>query len=118
MRGSKSVADDNEDWLRSPFYHLLHGSNAAELRRPLDGSYRRGEFPLLDRFQDEGSTDYLALAIDYRRAGAAGAGARHAVLVPDRSAGRLQRPELELLRRLSQPLALAYQADRSPPRRR
>jgi len=47
------------EWLQSPFYALIE-SGATRLRRRLDAGYRRGEFPLLDRFQDEGATDYVA----------------------------------------------------------
>ena len=49
----------NENWLRSPFAALLD-SGEPILRRRLDARYRRGEFSLLDRFQDEGATDYIA----------------------------------------------------------
>jgi len=106
----EEVADDNEDWVRSPFYHLLHRLNAAELHRPLDGSHRRDEFPLLDRFQDEGSTDYLALTIDYGRdARQTQVRGMLCSFQTDR-AGGFSDPELELLRQLSQPLAMAYQA--------
>ena len=51
----------NEDWKHSPFYHLVE-SGAPMLRRRLDATYRRGEFPMLDGFQDRGATDYVALA--------------------------------------------------------
>ncbi len=57
-------ADDelaNEDWTRSPFFVLVKG-RAKTLRRRLDATYRRGEFPLLDQFQDQGATDYVAFA--------------------------------------------------------
>ena len=33
------------------------------LRRRLDAAYRRDEFPMLDRFQDQGITDYVAFAV-------------------------------------------------------
>jgi len=49
----------NAEWLQSPFYALIE-SGATRLRRRLDAGYRRGEFPLVDRFQDEGVTDYVA----------------------------------------------------------
>ena len=54
-------ADDevNEGWSRSPFATLLE-SGEPMLRRRLAGTYRRGEFPLLDRFADAGVTDYVA----------------------------------------------------------
>jgi len=48
-----------EEWLRSPFYFLLE-SGQPLLRRRLDATYRRGEFPILDGLQSEGATDYVA----------------------------------------------------------
>ena len=51
----------DEEWRRSPFFRLLE-SGQPTLRRRLDATYRRGEFPMLDRFQDEGATDYVAFA--------------------------------------------------------
>lgn len=51
----------NESWIRSPFYALVEGGQ-TRLRRRLDESYERGEFPLLDRFADQGATDYIAFA--------------------------------------------------------
>ena len=105
-----NVSDDNEEWLTSPFYHLVYRLNASELHRRLDGEYRRGEFPLLDRFQDEGSTDYLALAVDYGGKGRqADVRGMLCSFQTDRQGG-FSEPELDLLRRMSLPLALAYQA--------
>jgi len=49
----------NQDWTRSPFFYLFE-SHEPMLRRRLDATYRRGEFPMLDRFQDEGTADYIA----------------------------------------------------------
>ena len=54
-------AEVNETWTRSPFYALVEGGR-QHLRRRLDATYRRGEFPLLDDFQDKGATDYVAFA--------------------------------------------------------
>jgi len=51
----------NESWTRSPFFALLDGG-LERLRRRLDATYRRGEFPLLDEFAAEGVTDYVAFA--------------------------------------------------------
>jgi adenylate cyclase len=53
----EEVADT---WLLSPFRMLVE-SGEPMLRRRLDAAYRRGEFPILDRLQDEGARDYLAL---------------------------------------------------------
>ncbi|HXX83355.1 MAG TPA: adenylate/guanylate cyclase domain-containing protein [Casimicrobiaceae bacterium] len=50
-----------EDWHRSPFFFLVENRQRM-LRRRLDATYCRGEFPLIDRLQDEGATDYVAFA--------------------------------------------------------
>jgi hypothetical protein len=54
-RTDDAAATNN--WLLSPFYRLLE-SGERTLRRGLDATYRRGEFSLLDAFQDQGATDY------------------------------------------------------------
>ena len=51
--------DVKDEWLQSPFYRLFEGGERT-LRRRLDANYQRGEFPLLDAFQDRGVTDYAA----------------------------------------------------------
>jgi adenylate cyclase len=51
-----------EDFPQSPFGFLLR-SGKPTLRRHLDATYRRGEFEMLDRFQDHGATDYLAISV-------------------------------------------------------
>ena len=48
-----------EEWMRSPFFSLIE-SRQPMLRRRLDATYRRGEFPMLDTLQSEGATDYVA----------------------------------------------------------
>ena len=55
---------DNQDWSaenwdRSPFRFLVE-SGERMFRRRLDATHAQGEFPLLDRFQREGATDYVA----------------------------------------------------------
>lgn len=55
-------ATAEEDWKRSPFFKLVE-SGEPLLRRRLGATYRRGEFPMLDRLQDEGGTDYAAFAL-------------------------------------------------------
>ena len=83
----------------------------GELRRRLDGDYRRGEFPLLDRFQDEGSTDYLAFAVGYGGRLQLGEMQGLAVLVPDRPAGRLRAtPRSTSCAGCRRALALAYKS--------
>ena len=120
LRGQGIVKEDyardggdyqnEEDWLKSPFYVLANAPGDGELRRRLDGGYRRGEFPLLDRFQDEGSTDYLALAISY--GGRLRFGEMEGMLCSfqtDRPGGFAE-PELELLRRVAAVLALTVKS--------
>ncbi len=56
---------DNQDWSaenwdRSPFRFIIE-SGERIFRRRLDATYAQGEFPLLDRLQSEGATDYLVL---------------------------------------------------------
>jgi adenylate cyclase len=51
----------NESWTRSPFFALAE-SGRPRLRRRLNATYRRGEFPLLDEFERMGGTDYIAFA--------------------------------------------------------
>jgi len=50
------------DFPRSPFGFLLR-SGKQTLRRRLDATYERGEFSMLDRFQDQGVTDYVAFSV-------------------------------------------------------
>jgi len=51
----------NQEYTRSPFFSLLE-SREPMLRRRLDATYRRGEFPMLNQFQDAGAADYIAFA--------------------------------------------------------
>ena len=50
------------DFPRSPFGFLLR-SGKPTMRRRLDATYQRGEFSMLDRFQDQGVTDYIAFSV-------------------------------------------------------
>jgi adenylate cyclase len=50
-----------DDAPRAPFFVLIK-SREPSLRRRLDATYRRGEFPMLDGFQEQGVTDYVAFA--------------------------------------------------------
>ena len=52
----------SENFPQSPFGFLLR-SGQPTLRRRLDATYRRGEFEMLDRFQDQGATDYVAYSV-------------------------------------------------------
>ena len=57
-RGDEATSPEN--WTTSPFYHLWEARKPV-LRRRLDDTYRRGEFPILDTLSEAGATDYLAL---------------------------------------------------------
>lgn len=107
-----------DDWLRSPFYRLLHPDATMprrefvnELRRRLDATYERGEFPLLDQMQDEGLTDYLGLAVRFG-AEAADPDLQHGLLCSwaTDARGGFTEQQVELLRRLAPALGLAYRA--------
>ena len=54
----------NDDWLSSPFYALERSGERA-LRRRLGPHHRPGEFPILDRLQSGGMTDYVAARIGF-----------------------------------------------------
>lgn len=97
----------NDQWLRSPFYRLIE-QRETRLRRRLDASYRRGEFPLLDELQDLGATDYAVFVCGLGRA--ARLGDMEGVIaswttdVP----GGYDEADLALLEAIMRPLALAF----------
>jgi len=62
---------DHEDWQRGPFAHMLR-TDSLTLRRRLDGDYRPGEFPFLDRLRSEGATDYFARVVGFGEAASLG----------------------------------------------
>lgn len=102
--------EEEENWQQSPFYYLLNHANEAELRRRLDASYRRGEFELLDRFQDEGGTDYVAFAVgDTSPLRQGPADGLLCSFLADRPGGFAE-VEVDLLRRLARVVALAIKA--------
>jgi adenylate cyclase len=116
-RGRKAVREDyargdpdDEAWLRSPFRHLVEVLRAPEFRCRLDRTHVRGRFPLLDQWQDEGSTDYVAVVANYH--GKTGAGLPPGMVCSfqtDRPGG-FRDDELDLLRRIVPALALACKA--------
>ena len=96
----------SDDWMHSPF-RVLTESTESMLRRRLDATYRRGEFPLLDRFQDEGATDYVAFA---QRVGASvqlGEGGGIVASWTTDSPGGFTVAQVELLQSILPALALA-----------
>jgi adenylate cyclase len=107
---SRGALDDAEAWLRSPFRHLVEVLQAAEFRCRLDQTHARGRFPLLDQWQDEGSTDYVAFVANYH--GEAGTSLPPGMVCSfqtDRPGG-FRDDELLLLRRIVPALALACKA--------
>jgi adenylate cyclase len=107
---SRGALDDAEAWLRSPFRHLVEVLRAPEFRCRLDRTHVRGRFPLLDQWQDEGSTDYVAFVANYH--GRTGAGLPPGMVCSfqtDRPGG-FRDDELDLLRRIVPALALACKA--------
>jgi adenylate cyclase len=98
-----------QEWLASPFHWLIQ-EREPELRRRLDGSNSAGEFPLLDRFLEEGSTDYLALAVEYGdQVPFAELRGMLCSFQTDRPGGFAE-AEVELLRRLTPVLALTFRS--------
>ena len=99
-----------EEWRLSPFRYLMEQDDATELRRRLEDGHRPGEFPLLDRFRAQGSTDYLALAIS--AASGVRRGSREGLICSfqtDRPGG-FRDAEVALLRRVAVLLALGFKA--------
>ena len=97
-----------EEWRLSPFRYLMEQDDATELRRRLEDGHRPGEFPLLDRFRAQGSTDYLALAIS--AASGVRRGSREGLICSfqtDRPGG-FRDAEVALLRRVAVLLALGF----------
>ena len=100
--------DQNEDWLRSPFHHLVREPASRELRRSLEAGHRPDEFPLLDTLRAQGATDYLAFAVDTHPARFRRSGVLCSYTI-DRPGG-FRSEEVVLLRRVTQALALAFKA--------
>ncbi|MBX9702026.1 MAG: adenylate/guanylate cyclase domain-containing protein, partial [Acetobacteraceae bacterium] len=93
-------------WRRSPFY-ALQPKGPTELRRTLGGSYKPGEFTMLDEFVGRGCTDYVAMLVPYGRDAASATPSGMLLSVQTDRAGGFANAELDLLRRLAQPLAHA-----------
>ena len=56
---------NNEQWLRSPLYHVVaHG--LSQLRRQLAGPGALVDFDVLEEFREQGYTDYLITASNFR----------------------------------------------------
>src|SRR5262249_46562044 len=95
-----------EDWKRSPFFFLIERRQRM-LRRHLDATYRRGEFPILDRLQDEGATDYVALASRVGQSVRLGEGEGIATSWTTDARDGFTEPQIELLAAILPALTLA-----------
>jgi adenylate cyclase len=98
----------SEDYLRSPFRHMLeHGIQSMRLHLETAGQV---EFPLIERFRQDGATDYLAqlvgFGVDGRVDGQTGVIASWTTARP----GGFGERELAILEHLMPRLALALQA--------
>lgn len=103
------VTGTNQDqWLRSPFYHQLQ-TGGSELRRRLERGETE-EFPVLEDLRAEGQTDYLALVL--RLGEEARIGDMDCILTRWSTArpGGFDAAEVEALRRLVPFLGLAVKS--------
>lgn len=98
---------EDEDWATSPLFHMRE-NDLTELRRTVGRSYVPGEFPLLDRFVAEGTTDYLAFIIGVAREATLGGVPGVFLSLCGIRPGGFEPSEVELLRRLSVHFAHAY----------
>ena len=55
---------ERDDWLRSPFHHMLT-KDERRLRRRLTGPGAKLDFPVLAEFKDKGATDWFGLALPF-----------------------------------------------------
>jgi len=104
-RVAATVVSDN--WLRSPFFALVE-SGKDRLRRRLDATYRRGEFPLLDTFQDLGVTDYIAFLLPIGKSVRIGDFDGMTSSWTTDASGGFSEAQIELLAAIAPALALAY----------
>ncbi len=97
----------NESWIHSPFRALVEGGE-ERLRRRLDATHRRGEFPLLDALQDQGATDYVAFATPVAENVRLGEGQGIVSSWTTAAAGGFSDADIELLADMLPTLALAF----------
>jgi len=94
------------DFGRSTFGHLVR-SGEPMLRRRLDATYRRDEFPMLDRFQDQGITDYVAFAVRVGESIRMGAAEGLVASWTTDATGGFTDAQIELLNGLMSPLTVS-----------
>jgi adenylate cyclase len=97
----------SENFPQSPFGFLLR-SGQLTLRRRLDATYRRGEFQMLDKFQDQGVTDYLAFSVRVGETIRLGAGEGITASWTTDAPDGFPNTQVELLAGIMPPLTLAF----------
>ena len=68
--GRTNEGEAAENWLRSPFFHLLQSGEKVLRRRFIAGD--AADFPAIAQARDEGMTDYLALVHRFAAEGVIG----------------------------------------------
>jgi adenylate cyclase len=101
-------ATPSEDYLKSPFRHMLdEGSYSLRLRLETAGQV---EFPLIERFRQEGATDYLAQIVGFGVDGVAEGKTGVAMSWATARPGGFSERDVALLAHLAPRLTLALQA--------
>ena len=100
-------SEANEAWTRSTFFALVE-SGLERLRLRLDATYLRDVFPLLDGFQDQGATDYVAFATRVGESVRLGEGQGMVSSWMTASPGGFPDAHIELLAGIVPTLALAF----------
>jgi adenylate cyclase len=100
---------DEEEWLQSPFRHMIEADQPT-MRRRLDQGYRQGEFPLLDELCAAGATDYFALIVRMGRRTTLGEVQGMASSWTTHRPGGFREDEIALLQAAVPTLAFAYNA--------
>ncbi|MGH6943754.1 MAG: adenylate/guanylate cyclase domain-containing protein [Geminicoccaceae bacterium] len=98
----------SEEFLQSPFKHMLD-EGIFSMRRKLETA-ERVEFPLIERFRQEGATDYLAQIVGFGVDGVAEGKAGVATSWSTARPGGFSERDLALLAHLVPRLALALEA--------
>ena len=100
---------ESEEWLNSPFYRLVVGNDDLLLRN-LDDTYLTGEFPMLDEFQAQGISSYMAARIGFGEDGDLGDQRGMVMSVCTRAASGFTGQMIDSLMELFHTFALAYKS--------
>lgn len=107
---TRNAALKDAAWLRQHPFTWLVASGEEEMRRRVGLTYRPGEFELLDDLVRKGMTDYVGILVRYGAGSTLGVARGVIVSFQTCRAGGFREDELQLLRRLSRQLGLAYKA--------